>query len=539
MSAAVRPWLVTTFVCVAIAVGVSAQDADEVFRRGMQARDNQQWPIVAQRMREAIALRGQEATERIGARLGIGGNEYLPYYFLGEALLRTGDCAGAVNSWANSERQGVVQKVRNGEFARALRAGYLECEKKGVLPPARLDPELARLFSQIEGVNKLLTAIGGVAEANIDVWRAETAIREQYERGRTELDAARARYEGARTSRAQRDIEAASAAVERARPILERVETSFRASLDSRQSAQVLVREVGEAINAADALRGEIEGRKAAFTPAMTASLQEGRDALGRARERLTEGQKTLSPQTLAVARTAATDATNRFRQVLEEIGRVERDSTQRRLNEELTRTVEAFSLLDTAVATFDRFVGERPGAMTPEKETERKTVQDLVNRARRRFEQARRSDNLATIADATQLANEARDRLTQLIAGFGPLTLRDRGVHEALEQGARQFFNGEYQQAIASLAPGETVAEAVALRLHFHLLRAAAFYELFLRSQGKDQGLQAQAVEEVQHTKAIDSAFQPDGRAFSPRFIGFYQSVNAPPAAPAAAPQP
>jgi hypothetical protein len=286
-------------------------------------------------------------------------------------------------------------------------------------------------------------------------------------------------------------------------------------------------------------LNTAVDAKKIPFTASMTSTYQDGRDALTRARERWNDGQKTLNPQTLAVAKSAATDAQSRFRQVLEEGSRIERDSVQRQLSEALTRTVEAFSLLDTAVATLDRFVAERPGAMTPEKEAERTGAQEQVSRARRRLDQARKSDNLAAIAEAANLANAARDRLNLLIGTFGPLTLRDRGVHEALEQGARQFFNGEYQQAIASLAPGETAAEGVALRLHFHLLRAAALYELFLRSHGQDQGLQAQAVEEVQHTKGIDSAFQPDGRAFSPRFISFYQSVNAPPASPAAAPAP
>jgi hypothetical protein len=542
MSAQVRRvWrasLVTAVATVAIGIGVSAQQADDVFRRGIQARDDRQWQQMAQRMREAIALRQQESTDKIGARLGFGGTEYLPYYFLGEALFRQGDCAGAINAWTNSERQGIVQKVRDGEFIKFLRNGYLECEKKGVLA-TRLEPELQRVYAQIESVNKLLASIGRVADANIEVWRGESAIREQYDRGRAELDTAATRYEAARTSRALRDIEAATAAVERARPILERVETGFRASLDSRQSAQALVREVGEAINAAEALNGMIEGRKVPFSPAMTTSLQDGRDALGRARDRLAEAQKTMNPQTLAVARTSATDAQNRFRQLLEEIGRIEKDAGQRQVSEALTRTLEAFSLMDTAAATLDRYTSQKPGLLPADKEAERQAVQEQVSRARRRLDQARRSDNVAVIADAAKLAIELRDRLTQLIAAFGPLTLRDRGVHEALEQGARQYFNGEYQQAVASLAAGETVAEDVALRLHFHLLRAAALYELFLRSHGKDQALQAQALEEVQHAKSIDSAFQPEGRAFSPRFITFYQGVTALSAAPAAAPQP
>jgi hypothetical protein len=546
MSALVsRSWrvsLVGAVTCVLIGTALVAQE--EPFRRGLEAREDRQWPVAAARMRDAIAARSQESPNKIGARLGFGGTEYLPYYFLGEALLNTGDCAGAVNAWAISEQQGIVQKVRP-EFAKIIRSGYLECEKKGVLPPGKLDPALARVAQLITEANRLAGNVTTLAEANLDVWRAEGGLREQFDRGRAEIESARGRYEAARTSRAQRDLDAAAAAVERSRPILVAVEANFRTTLDSRQSAQGLIREVNEAIGAADALNNQIEGKRVPFTPSMTTSYQEGREALGRARDRLNEGQKSLNPQTLVVARTSATDAQNRFRQVLDDLGRIEKESGQRVVSEALTRALEAYSLMDSAAATLERFTNDRPGVLPADKEAERKAVQEQVSRARRRLDQARRSDNPAVIAEAAKLAIEVRDRLTLLIGAFGPLTLRDRGVHEALEQGARQYLGGEYQQAVSSLAAAESLQPDVALQIHFHLFRAAALYELFLRSQGKDQALEAQALAEVQHCKSIDSAFQPDARAFSPRFVAYYQSVTAlpvpaaPPAAVPAAPVP
>jgi hypothetical protein len=261
----------------------------------------------------------------------------------------------------------------------------------------------------------------------------------------------------------------------------------------------------------------------------MTASLNEARETLGRAQSRLTDGQRSANAQTLSAARAIAIDAQNRLRQLLEETARIEKDNLQRAVSEALARALDSFSLLDSAVATLERFSVDRPTVL-PDQEAERKAAQEQVARARRRLETARRSDNLAAINDAARLAIEARDRLNTLIAAFGPLTLRDRGVHAMLEQGARQYFSGEYEQAAASLAAGETVDAGVALRLHFHLLRAAALYEMFMRSRSANPTLEAQAREEVQHSKAIDSAFQPDARAFSPRFISFYASVDPPP---------
>jgi hypothetical protein len=142
-----------------------------------------------------------------------------------------------VSAWAQSESQGAIQNSRP-EFLKLLRTGYIECEKQGVLPPYKLNPALTQLYQRIDSANKLLASITSVAEANVEVWRAEKGIREQYDRGREELETARARYDAARSSRAQGDTDAAAAAVQRARPILERVELDLRAAINNNRPAQ-------------------------------------------------------------------------------------------------------------------------------------------------------------------------------------------------------------------------------------------------------------------------------------------------------------
>ncbi len=531
--------LATLAVGLAMAAVVTAQNADDAFRRGVDAVEDGQWQAAATALREAIKLRPQESTTRVrsglGGLFGAGGTEYVPYFFLGRALHGGGDCVGAMSAWGTSEQHGVVQKVR--DYFQQIEAGYADCEKKGVLSPRKFDPAMARLYQLLDAANKQLAGVNAVAEANVEVWRAEGAIRELSDRAKSDIATARARYDGARTSRAQRDIDAAAQALDRGRPILEKVEAGLRAAIDSRLSAQALARQVSDEIALAESLRTAVESKKVPFTPAMTTSLNDGRDGIGRARDRFADGQRSANPQALSAARTLAIDAQAKFRQLLDETARIEKEIGQRAANDALTRVLEAFSLLDNAVATLDRFTSDRPSV--PFDAEERKAVQEQVARARRRLEGARKGDNLAAINDAGRLALEARDRLNILIAAFGPLTLRDRGVHAMLEQGARQYFAGEYQQAVASLAAGESENDGVALRLHFHLLRAAALYELFLRSRGAEQALEAQAREEVQHSKAIDSAFQPDARAFSPRFISFYAGVPAPPVAASAAAEP
>jgi hypothetical protein len=533
-----------TFVAILLAAVMIAPDVsaqEDAFRRGLEAREKKQWQAVASLMREAIKLRPQESTEKVrsgvGAVFGAGGTEYLPYFFLGEALYQINQCADAVNAWEISEQQRAVEA--RADFVKMLRNGYVDCEKRGVLPPGKLAPALARTLQQYNDVNGIARGISTVAEANLDIWRAEANMRLQYDRATAELKTANTRYQNARASRGPGDLQESSAAVERARAILVTLEASLTAAIDNQRTAQSLLREVGEAIASAEALNTAIGAKKVPFTPAMTTSHQQGRESIARARERLSEGARTMSPATLISARTSGQDASTRLRQLLDEIGRIEKDVRQRELADTLARATDAFSLLDSSVATLDRFSAERPGVLPEDKVAERDAVQQELARVRRRLETARRTENANGLADATRLASELRDRLNVLIASFGPLTLRDRGLNAVLEEGARLFFDGQYQQVVAALESGETFGDDVPLRLHVHLFRAAALYQLFVRSGEADQALRAQAMQEVEHCKAIDSAFQPDSRAFSPRFITFYQSATATGASAAAATPP
>lgn len=524
--------LATAVMCMALAAGAGAQNADDAFKRGLDLLDDRKWAEAADSLREAIKLRPQESPSRvrsgIGSVFGAGGTEYLPYFFLGRALQGAGDCAAAVNAWATSEQHGAIQRSRP-EFMKQLQTGYVECEKLGVLPPAKFDPAMARLYQLLDNATRVQSRVNQAAQANLDVWRAEAGIREQYDRANADIEAGRSGYDTARRTRSQRDIDAAAQALERGRPLLEKVEAGLRAVIDSRLSAQALARDVASDIELADSLRAAVESKKLPFTPEMTSSFNDARDAIGNARGRLAEGQRTSNPQTLSAARTMALDAQERLRSLLAEITKVEEGLKLRAVNEAVERARNEFSLLDSAVATLERLASTRPGVLEGSQEDERKAAIDQAARVRRRLEAAIKGENPEAINEATRLAVETRDRVNPLIAIFGPPTLRDRGVHAMLEQGARQYFAGEFEQAAASLAAGETVDESVALRQHFHLLRAAALYEMFLRSQDRDPELEAQARQEVEHSKAIDSTFQPDARAFSPRFMSFYASIEPP----------
>jgi hypothetical protein len=63
---------------------------------------------------------------------------------------------------------------------------------------------------------------------------------------------------------------------------------------------------------------------------------------------------------------------------------------------------------------------------------------------------------------------------------------------------------------------------------LHVHLFRAAALHAQYVLSPKTKAGLLAQAQEEVEKCKDIDSSFQPHPGMFSPRFITFFQGGSA-----------
>jgi hypothetical protein len=230
----------------------------------------------------------------------------------------------------------------------------------------------------------------------------------------------------------------------------------------------------------------------------------------------------------LGESRTLAQEASTRLKQVLDDLTRFERDALQRQLTEATARAHEAFSFVDGAFATLDHLAAERPALMRPDMTADREAIQRQVASLRRRFDAARTAENVSSVVEATRLTSVAGNRLNELISIFGPMTLSDRGVHPALAEGARLFFAGEYQQVVSVLNPAGGFTADTPLQLHVHLFRAAALHALFVRSREADSSLRAQALAEVEACRRIDSAFEPDPRAFTPTFISFFRNGSA-----------
>ena len=142
---------------------------------------------------------------------------------------------------------------------------------------------------------------------------------------------------------------------------------------------------------------------------------------------------------------------------------------------------------------------------VTPDAQSQRDALDKRVAALRRRLETAQKTQNVGALKDAARLAAEARTDLEKLVTSFGPLSLRERGVQAALEDGRASSLPATTSRRSATL-DSNALADAP-LQLHVHLFRAAALYHLFVRSGEKDQALRTRALAEIDACKRLNSA--------------------------------
>jgi hypothetical protein len=499
---------------------------DEAFKQGLAARGDRKWPAVAEAMRRAIQADGKESTRKVrsGVLIFGGTTEYFPYYFLGEALKNIGDCAGAVTAWETSEDQKAV--LSHAEFMGNVRAGYAECSAKGVLlrndyrqQVSAADQVYNEAFGMAERVTKVKTT-------NPDLWRSD--VDTEYERARTELGSAQARLVRARVTRLASDFTESKNAATRAAVLLRPLETRLVGAISTRTLIEQRSQETEQSIATAETNDRDIDAAKLVLSSELSESRKSARASLIRARERMNVADKTQNPAVADEALKLAQSAQNTLTEILEQLRKIARTEFEAQLQSVVSAAHEQFSFVEASVATLERLIAQRPALLKPETASERETLQKEFATLRRRFENARRAENVSAVAETTRLASEARARLDRLIEAFGPATLRDRGVHAALEQAARLYFQGDYQQSLNTLAASPELDQAP-LQLHIHLFRAASLYVLFVRSNETNQALKNDALAEIARCKEINPAFQPSPRAFGPRFLGFFRTAGAP----------
>lgn len=513
--------LLCSVVCPAAALA-----QDEAFRRGLDARGDRNWKATATQMRAAIESDAKESTRKVGSGLlrAFGqGMEYLPHYFLGEALFNLQDCVGAVEQWAISEQQAAVQERK--EFVAFIQSGYKTCAARGVLPPNEYSTQLAATTQAVGDATALAKSVSDRGQKVIELW--SSPMNEQYMRSSTELVTAQTRLTAGTQNRSASDFGEARAAAARATAGLRAVEGALGTAIANRAIVQGRLREVEALIQEAENTSRETDNVKVPLTEALATSRQSGRDLLERARERTRTAEKTYDVAAVSEGAKLAQEATALFREVLEGAGKLAVEALDREFAAAGTAAAEALSFLDASLATLARRLLAKVPAASPDTTAKLDAFRKTASAIRRRFDTAQKARNVSGLKETTRLADETRTAVDVAVNEFGPQTLVERGLHESLVNGARLFFAGDYEQALTAL--DTSALDGALLQGHAHLLRAAALYHLFVRSGEKDQSLRERALAEIAVCKQVNAALTPDARAFSPRFLQFFQDAATP----------
>ncbi len=515
--------------CLVLLTGNALLHAQEdQFNRGIGARNQQRWRDVVREMAAALQISDRETDRKIrsgfGGAFGVGGTEYLPLFFLGEAYFQLKECGPAVDAWTKSEQQGMVRRHRPDLFKIQVN-GSIECERAGVLLLGRYEAELARSQQAYNDANNLTQRMMARASANATAWRPD--MKESLDRAVADVNASYNRLRSGITSRLASDFDAARAAAERARTAVVGIDTALTTALEAAASVQQQAADIESILSAAEATDRIIESKKSSWMPAHTTAIQGGRDALQRGRDRLGAAVRGSNGLLLPEARNYATDAGTRLRQVLDDLNRVERGNAERALAEVQLAARDEFLLVENGLTSLNTAISEHGAGA--DVQTTRASLESEINGAKRRYEAARKTENLSGMREAIRTVTVARARLSDLLAGIRPLTLADRGVDPVLVEGARLFFAGQYQAALTALAPADGFGPDVPLQVHGRVLRAAALHALYVRSGQTDQSLRARALEEIERCRSLNPEFVPSAAMFSPSFMAFFQNGRPP----------
>jgi hypothetical protein len=211
----------------------AAADYKDSYKQGVEAIEKSRWADAARLMQEAIA---QKAVEGETIRFyGQRFEPYLPHFYLGLALFSSGDCPGALRSWATSESQGAVRKT---DQFRILARNKSSCEAKPAPPPKPtaapptpgIDPAALSQATQAAeaALKKADDSARAVAALQSDpvlapAWNQDAALGAAQQRAKEALGEARSKLESGRRKPDLTQIAEARDAAERAAQQLDAV----------------------------------------------------------------------------------------------------------------------------------------------------------------------------------------------------------------------------------------------------------------------------------------------------------------------------
>ena len=166
MAVALRPRLALLVVLAAL-FGAPPSKAQylNAYKTGLDAVEAQNWEVAASAMAEAIAERPDEKM-KLPVRFFL--RPYVPHFYLGYARFKSGDCAGALAAWAESQRQGVLAKLPEADLARRGRDDCEQRARQREIGEARQDARQLLAQTSVEAAALLDLARDELVR---DVWR--------------------------------------------------------------------------------------------------------------------------------------------------------------------------------------------------------------------------------------------------------------------------------------------------------------------------------------------------------------------------------
>lgn len=485
-------------------------DAEDAFRKGIQAADRGQWQEAASHFREAAAQEPQESDRRILIS-GVFSRPYLPHFYLGQALWKLGpeNCEEVLQAWNTSTSQGVVQK--NKPQLQELEDGSRTCN--GLLLP----PVIAAATREIERAAALSERLPDPLPT--------PEMRDAVEGARRNLAEARRLFETGRTASRLEDLRQAETHARNAGRQLadledqaQGVERQFRNALDSAQ----------EAFEEAEQAEKDFALRLATPRYATVWRQADGPRRSNTLRTRLEATREALRN---AVDQETATALENEAQNIL---------NGYRQAEQQLTALIAsapppaAAPTTDTPTASPTTAPIPTPLSETPSTSPERTSTEatPISEEALRRL--ASRAERLLARLDTTtgsELLETQRSRLTLLLREAREPTaqefprLRQR-LEDSLETlrllaGAHAYLAGRAEEAVSILAQHEVSPGPLAAQTHLFL--AAARFSLYsIRGTGEASLLQ-EAAQAARQAHALDSELTLDPRAFSPSFQDFF----------------
>ena len=144
------------------------------------------------------------------------------------------------------------------------------------------------------------------------------------------------------------------------------------------------------------------------------------------------------------------------------------------------------------------------------------------LDTARQRLDSARRgnANDLSAVAELTQSAATGFERARQISED-----IRKR-ILSSLVSASTLYFGGRYAAARNELNKLDYPAGFAGVQVR--LFRAASAYALFITGGERDQKLRQEAETYVRECRRLAGAgFKPDPRAFSPRFVQFFERTS------------